>query len=94
MLGALGLVGGLILSAVFATAGIAKLADLAGTRTAVREFGAPRAFVGPLALVLPLAELAVAFILLPGPTRVPGGSWRAGAARHLLRRDRGEPRSR
>ena len=74
MLGALALVGGLILSAVFATAGITKLADLAGTRTAVREFGAPRAFVAPLALLLPLTELAVAFILLPGPTRVPGAA--------------------
>ena len=82
MLGALGLVGGLILSAVFATAGITKLADLAGTRTAVREFGAPRAFVGPLALMLPLAELAVAFILLPGPRGSRGqlGRWCCSAS--------------
>lgn len=71
-LGALGLLASLSLAAVFAAAGIAKLADHAGTRTAVREFGAPRWLVGPLARVLPLAELAVAILLLPASTRSVG----------------------
>ena len=43
--GVLGLVAALILAAVFAAAGIAKLGDVDGTRTAVREFGAPE-FLG------------------------------------------------
>jgi methylamine utilization protein MauE len=73
-LGALGLVAGLLLAVVFAVAGIAKLADRAGTRTAVGEFGVPQGLVGLFALVLPLAELTVAALLLPGPTRAVGGA--------------------
>jgi uncharacterized membrane protein YphA (DoxX/SURF4 family) len=72
VVGTLGLVAALILAAVFAAAGIAKLADRDGTRTAVREFGAPERLVGLLALLLPLAELTVAILLLPGPTRAVG----------------------
>ncbi|MCP9487510.1 MAG: redoxin domain-containing protein [Gaiellaceae bacterium MAG52_C11] len=72
MLAALGLLASLSLAAVFAAAGIAKLADHSGTRTAVREFGAPRWLVGPLARVLPLAELAVAVLVLPASTRSLG----------------------
>ncbi len=40
-LGIVGLLAGLLLAAVFVSAGIAKLTDLAGTRTAVTEFGVP-----------------------------------------------------
>ena len=72
--GTLGLLAGLLLAAVFAAAGIAKLADLRGTRLAVREFGAPAILVRPLTLGLPLAELAVAALLLYGPTRAVGGA--------------------
>lgn len=71
-LGALGLVAGLLLAGVFAAAGLAKLADLAGTRIAVREFGAPASLVGLLAVVLPISELAVAGLLVPAPTRAGG----------------------
>jgi hypothetical protein len=73
-LGALGLVSGLLLAAVFAAAGFAKLADRAGTRAAVGEFGAPQSLVRLLAVVLPLAELTVAGLLLPGSTRALGGA--------------------
>jgi hypothetical protein len=54
----------LLLSIVFAVAGIAKLADQAGTRRAIGEFGvAPR--LAPIgALLLPMAELTVAVLLL------------------------------
>ena len=39
--GALGLVAGLVVAAVFAAAGVGKLTDRPGTRKAVGEFGAP-----------------------------------------------------
>ena len=72
--GLVGLIAGLLLAGVFTAAGIAKLGDLRGTRFAVREFGAPIALVRPLAIGLPLAELAVAALLLYGPTRAVGGA--------------------
>lgn len=58
----------LLLAAVFAVAGLTKLVDLPGSRKAVRDFGLPRALVGPLGTLLPLAELAVAVLLLPRAT--------------------------
>ncbi len=56
------------LAAVFAVAGAAKLADRAGARKAAVDFGAPPALAGPLAVALPIAELAVAVLLLPAGT--------------------------
>jgi len=53
------------LSAVFLVAGIAKLADLAGSRRALRDFGIPAGLATPFGLLLPLVELAVAVALLP-----------------------------
>lgn len=73
-LGILGLAASLILATVFAAAGIAKLADLPGTRIAIREFGAPQSFVRPLALGLPFAELTVVALLVYGPTRIIGAA--------------------
>lgn len=67
--GTLGLLAGLILAAILTAAGVAKLSDGAGTRTAVREFGAPERLVGLIAIALPLAELTVALLLLPTWTR-------------------------
>ena len=64
------LVAALTMSVVFGLAGITKLLDLEGTRTAVRAFGAPVAIVPVIALVLPLVELAVAVSLLAPTTRV------------------------
>jgi peroxiredoxin len=69
---ALGLVAGLTVAAVFAAAGLGKLIDRAGTRKGVREFGAPDRLVTPLALLLPVAELAVAVALLFAATRPAG----------------------
>lgn len=57
----------LLLAAVFATAGLAKLRDRRGTRTALADFGAPAPAVPALALLLPVAELAVAGCLLVDP---------------------------
>ena len=70
--GLLGLVAGLVLSAVFVAAGVGKLTDRAGTRKAVGEFGARDRLMGPLALLLPAAELAVAVALLFATTRGAG----------------------
>lgn len=68
------------LAVVFAVAGAGKLADRAGARRAALDFGAPQALAGPLALALPLAEFAVAALLLPEGT----ARWGAVGAAALL----------
>ena len=68
----LALVARLVLAAVFVTAGLAKLADPPGTGEAALGFGVPEALVPYLARLLPLAELVVAGLLLPGVTAVSG----------------------
>ena len=64
----------LILAATFAVAGVAKLADLGGSRSAVAGFGVPAALVGPLATILPVTELIVAMALLPSATARAGAT--------------------
>ena len=54
----------LTLAVVFATAGLAKLVDRSGSRRALADFGVPRPLTAPGAVVLPVAELAVAAGLL------------------------------
>ena len=49
----------------FLVAGLAKLADLVGSRQAMRDFGVPTRLATPFGLLLPLAELAVAVALIP-----------------------------
>ena len=66
------------LSVVFGVAGVAKLLDRRGTGEAVTNFGAPANWSGALALLLPLAEIAIALGLLFSPT-----AW-AGALSALL----------
>ncbi len=81
------------LALVFAVAAVAKLADRGGFRHTLGEFGMPRALVGPAAIALPLAELAVAVLLVPEPTAVAGAiaalvllaAFSAAIARVLLR---------
>jgi methylamine dehydrogenase accessory protein MauD len=58
----------LLLAGVFLVAGVAKLADREGSRQAVVGFGVPAALAAPLAIFLPLAELAVAAALIPTAT--------------------------
>src|SRR5438105_5057625 len=67
------LIARILLIAVFGVAGITKLADLAGTRKAVREFGVPESLAGPVGILLLLAELGVAIALIPS-------DWAWGAA--------------
>jgi peroxiredoxin/uncharacterized membrane protein YphA (DoxX/SURF4 family) len=62
------LIARVLLALVFATAGVAKLADRQGSRQAIVDFGVPAALAAPLGLLLPLAELAVAASLLPAST--------------------------
>jgi thiol-disulfide isomerase/thioredoxin len=55
-------------------AAVAKLADRAGTRTTVEEFGAPRRIAGFLAIALPIVELIVAALILYDPTQIAGAA--------------------
>lgn len=66
-MGAVLLVCRVVLAAVFVVAGVAKLADLEGSRRAVREFGVPDRLAGPLGGLLPVSELAVGAALLITP---------------------------
>lgn len=59
------LLGRLILAVVFSIAGIAKLADPTGSRKSMVGFGVPESFAGPMAWLLPFAELVFAAALLP-----------------------------
>ncbi len=55
----------LLLCIVFLIAGLAKLADVAGSQQALRDFGVPAPLAAPLGILLPLAELSVAVALIP-----------------------------
>jgi peroxiredoxin len=58
----------LVLSAVFLVAGFAKLVDREGSRQGLEGFGIPKAAAQPVSVLLPLAEIAVAILLLPTAT--------------------------
>ena len=58
----------LLLAIVFLIAGVAKLADLSGTRQAVLAFGAPERISATVAVLLPAVELAVGMALIPLPS--------------------------
>ena len=58
----------LVLAAVFAVAGAAKLGDLAGSRAAVAGFGVPDRLAAPIGTALPFVELTTAVLLLPAGT--------------------------
>ena len=68
-----------LLCAVFLVAGLAKLADLAGSRQAMRDFGVPGKLADLFGLLLPLAELATAVALV-----VPLTSWLGAVAATAL----------
>ena len=53
------------LAGVFALAGVAKLADRAGTLRSLVGFGVPTALASSGAVLLPIAELICAFALIP-----------------------------
>jgi thiol-disulfide isomerase/thioredoxin len=62
----------LVLAVVFAVAAVAKLTDRADTRRAVVDFGVREPVAAWLAIGLPIAELAVAVLLLPASTAPAG----------------------
>ena len=72
LLTSLAVIGRLLLAAVFALSGLAKLADRNGTRKTVVGFGVPKRLAGACASGLPIAELAVAGLLLPASTPIYG----------------------
>jgi peroxiredoxin/uncharacterized membrane protein YphA (DoxX/SURF4 family) len=55
----------LVLAAVLGVAGVAKLADPAGSRDAARGFGVPAWLIWPAAVLVPICELLTAVVLLP-----------------------------
>src|SRR6266851_2396210 len=69
----------LVLIAVFGIAGLAKLADRAGSRRMLIDFGVPPRLAAPLGIALPLAELAVALALMSAAS-----AWWAGLAALVL----------
>lgn len=71
----------LALALVFILAGATKLRDRTGSREALASFGVPGLLAAPLAIILPLAELAIAFALLL-PQASPWGA--VGALAVLL----------
>lgn len=73
------LIARLVLAAVFAVAGFAKLMDRDGSRAGLEGFGVPAKLAKPGGILLPLAEIAVAILLLPVAT-----AWYAGLAALLL----------
>jgi len=50
----------LLLAGVFFVAGLTKLADRAGSKQAIIDFGRPARLASPFGTLLPLAELAAA----------------------------------
>jgi len=83
----------LLLAAVFAVAAVAKLGDREGTAATLGEFGVAESIRRPTAIALPLAELAIAVVLLPATTAAWGAlaaalflaAFTAAVARTLLR---------
>jgi thiol-disulfide isomerase/thioredoxin len=76
--GALTMLGRVVLAVVFLAAGVAKLADRSGTRRSLLDFGCPFWLAAPLSIGVPIAELMVA------ATLPPVASARAGAAAAFL----------
>ena len=70
----------LFLACVFGIAGSAKLLDRGGSRRSLQEFGVPAPLIGPLALLLPAAELVCALLLINSSS----AGWGAIAAVVLL----------
>lgn len=63
----------LFLAAVFIISGFAKLADRAGSRQAMFDFGVPAQLAGLFGTLLPFAELSTAVLLIPRATAWWGG---------------------
>src|SRR5437667_11920412 len=62
-----------VLVLVFVAAAVAKITDRGGTRQALEDFRLPSLLIAPFTILLPLAELAVAALLIL-PTTVTLGA--------------------
>ncbi len=69
----------LLLVAVFSLSGVAKLFDRSGTRETVLAFGLPGRIAGPVAVFLPIVEVAIAAALI-----IPISARRGAAAAFVL----------
>jgi uncharacterized membrane protein YphA (DoxX/SURF4 family) len=58
----------LAVAALFLVAALAKFPNRQRTRARVRIFGVPERLSGPVALVLPVGELAIAVLIVPAAT--------------------------
>jgi len=58
----------IFLAVVFLIAGIGKLLDLKGSKSAMLGFGLPESLAAPAAIALPIAELIAAILLIPKST--------------------------
>lgn len=58
----------LLLSGIFAVAGLAKLADRAGSQQALLDFGLPARLATSLGVLLPVVELVISILLIPVAT--------------------------
>jgi uncharacterized membrane protein YphA (DoxX/SURF4 family) len=63
-MGAIVLIARLLLAAVFAVAGIAKMADEKGSKKSLLQLGVPASWADSIAMLLPVAELMCAAALL------------------------------
>jgi methylamine dehydrogenase accessory protein MauD len=63
----------LLLAGVLTVAGVAKLADRGGTRSAAEGFGVPAWLAGAVGLGLPVLELAIAIALVPAASAPAAG---------------------
>ena len=64
----------LLLAAVFFVAAVAKLTSRGSSRRAVSAFGVPAVLIRPVAVLLPLVELAIAALLVPATTAAVGAA--------------------
>ena len=58
----------IVLAVVFLVAGIGKLLDLKGSKSAMLGFGLPESLASPAAIALPIVELLAAILLIPART--------------------------
>src|SRR5207245_7300727 len=68
------LIARLALALMLAVAAAAKLLDVRGAREGMRAFGAPAGLAPAMAVLVPLAELAVAVLLVPVSTAAPAAA--------------------
>ncbi|MEO8132276.1 MAG: MauE/DoxX family redox-associated membrane protein [Bryobacteraceae bacterium] len=59
------LVARVLLAATFTVSGVAKLLDRLGSQKSLQDFGVPAFLAGPMAFLLPIAELTCAMALIP-----------------------------